>query len=864
MKWSTKQSVRIGFVSLALLLTLLAAEFYRESTRTTETGDLVIHTYEVIGRIDILFAQVKDAEFSIYDYAVTGQTNYRDHYYAIREIKGHDEKETNYEGSIKDNLQTLREMMSDNPNQQQLLDQLEPLLQQEDRFMAHVVQLRETKGLEVAAKFMNDTDDEKIMNDIEQVMLKLQTGEKKLLEQRITEDNQADTHNSTIILGAFIISLSAIAAAYFLITRNLTRRLKAEENLRETSQWQQAILSAAPYAIIATDERGIIHTYNPAAEELFGYTAAEMIGKETPALLHDQEELNKRAAVLTQELGHPVGHGFETVIAKVNIEGEDEREWIFMRKDGIRLPVLANVTALKDAEGRITGYLKIAKDITEQKRMERMKNEFISTVSHELRTPLTSIRGALGLIAGGAVGELPTKVIDLVGIAHKNSERLVRIVNDILDVEKIESGKIQLLMQQVDLTALVKQAIEANHAYAEKHKVRFVLQHAPDSAYLTADPDRLMQVMANLLSNAAKFSPGGSEVIVRVDHSGNNVRLSVQDHGPGIPEQFRSRIFEKFAQADSSATRRHEGTGLGLSITKKLVEAMNGTIGFTTETGKGSIFHFDMPALAQQEEAASVEMAAVEKVKNQVLIVEDDKDIVTLLKMLLQQAGFAVDTALTLAEARAKLRGNSYIAITLDLGMPDGDGVALIREVRANPAIHDLPIVVVSAKAEQGKQTLSGDAVGLVDWLVKPIDENQLVRALKRASSQNEETLPRILHVEDDTDISHIIKEMLNGQAEIITAPSLKEAKAQLSQQNFALIVLDLTLPDGSGVELLKYLNTLATKPAPVLILSASEATADIRAQVAGVLVKSRMSETRIVDTILSLVRKTSGSQKAA
>jgi len=862
MKWSAKQSIRIGFTALASFIVILGLLFYFQINRARETGDAVIESYELMARTELLFRQLKDAELNAYDYVITGDVPDRERYEAIREINGHMNEEANYDSSFDENLEELRKLTADKIDQQKL-DQLALLLHKEITFLDHVVELRKKQGVNAATGFMRTGDDEPIITEIEQILLFFKTEEKKILEQRIAEDEESDAHNKHIIISAFTIALSAIGAAYFFIMRDLARRLKAEDDLRETSQWQHAILDSSPYAIIATDAQGIIHTYNPAAEELFGYTAEEMIGKETPALLHDQEELNKRAAVVSQELGRPVGHGFETIIAKVNAENEEEREWTFMRKDGIRLPVLSNVTALKNAQGRISGYLKITKDITEQKRMERMKTEFISTVSHELRTPLTSIRGALGLIAGGAVGELPVKVKDLVGIAHKNSERLVRIVNDILDVEKIESGKMQLLMQQVDLTSLVKQAIEANHAYAQKHHVGFVLEHAPDSAYLMADPDRIMQVMANLLSNAAKFSPGGSEVIIRVDHSGSNIRVSVQDHGPGISEQFRSRIFEKFAQADSSATRRHEGTGLGLSITKKLTEAMNGTIGFTTETGKGSIFYVDLPALVQ-EEVTPLETTAATQVYNRVLIVEDDKDIVTLLKMLLEQAGFAVDTAYTLAEARAKLRGSSYIAMTLDLGMPDGDGVALIRELRSQPAMHDLPIIVVSAKAEQGKQALSGDAVGLVDWLVKPIDENQLVQALRRSTTSGEETLPRILHVEDDTDISHIIREMLKDQAEIVTASTLKEARLLLLKEHFALIVLDLTLPDGSGAELLKHLNTLNLKPSPVLILSATEATADIRAQVAGVLVKSRMSETKIVDTILSLIHKSSGSKEAA
>jgi len=866
MKWLTKQSVHIGFAALAMLIAFLGSLFYFQANNITITGHLIVDSYEVMDRIEVLFRQFKDAKTSVFDYVITGDASDRDHYRALMEPHVRSGKETYVDASIEENLQQLLKLTISKPEQQRQIDQLELLLQAEHGFLDQVVVLREQQGFQGALKFIKAGGDELIIIRINQTLLSLQAEAKKLLEQRIAEDNYADLQNTRIILAALLVALSVITLAYLLIMRNLKRRLSAEENLLTANRWQQAILNGSPYAIIATNEKGIIHIYNPAAGRMLGYTAAEIIGKETPALFNDQEELDKRTVELSQKMERSIGQGFETLIAKVSPERVDERECAFIRKDGLQLPVFSSVTMLMDTQGVIIGYLFIVKDITEQKRMERMKNEFISTVSHELRTPLTSIRGALGLIVGGAAGELPVKVKALASIAHKNSERLVRIVNDILDVEKIKSGKMQLLMQQIDLSVLVREAIEANQAYAEKHHVRLVLEHAPEYAYLMADSDRLMQVMANLLSNAAKFSPEGSQVGIRIDHFKNTLRVSVQDHGPGIPEEFRNRIFEKFAQADTSAARAHEGTGLGLSITRQLAEAMGGTVGFTTEPGKGSIFYVELPALAQKEAVPPTEPTAAEHQKDRVLvlIVEDNHDIASLLKMMLEQAGFVVDIAYTLAQARIKLRTQSYAAMTLDLTLPDGDGITLIREVRSQPAIHNLPIVVVSGTAEKNKGNLGGEAVGLIDWLVKPIDQSRLVEALRRAVSHDSECLPRILHVEDDPDISIILREMLKDKAEVVTAATLKEARALLDSQNFALVVLDLSLPDGSGIDLLKYINTLAAKSPPVLILSASEASADIRIRVAGALVKSRTSETRIINTILSLIHNASGSKEAA
>ncbi len=227
--------------------------------------------------------------------------------------------------------------------------------------------------------------------------------------------------------------------------------------------------------------------------------------------------------------------------------------------------------------------------------LERVKQDFISTVSHELRTPLTSIRGALGLAASGAVGVLPEKASELVSIAYRNSEQLSRIINDILDIEKIESGKVSFQIQSADATAFLRQVLEANRSYGDKFGVRFVLKDSSQNLQVLADPDRLAQILNNLLSNAAKFSPSGSEVWVASESRGKFVRFSVRDFGPGIPKDFHHLMFEKFAQRGNEDDQRSEGTGLGLSITKKLVEAMHGSIGFETEPGKGTTFNVDLP-----------------------------------------------------------------------------------------------------------------------------------------------------------------------------------------------------------------------------------------------------------------------------
>jgi signal transduction histidine kinase len=243
-------------------------------------------------------------------------------------------------------------------------------------------------------------------------------------------------------------------------------------------------------------------------------------------------------------------------------------------------------------------------DITARKEVDRIKSELIATISHELRTPLTAIRGSLGLVNGGAAGALPEKAAQLIEVAYRNSGRLTRIINDILDVEKLDSGKASLELSIQPLAPLVEQAVEENRGYAQSHQVTFVVRRMFPDILVRVDPNRLLQVLANLLSNGAKFSPEAAAVEISMSRKGAHVRVSVTDHGPGIPLAFRKRIFQRFSQADGSDSRQKGGTGLGLTISKALIEQMGGTIGYESRPGIATAFFFDLPALTTADVAA--------------------------------------------------------------------------------------------------------------------------------------------------------------------------------------------------------------------------------------------------------------------
>ncbi len=261
----------------------------------------------------------------------------------------------------------------------------------------------------------------------------------------------------------------------------------------------------------------------------------------------------------------------------------------------------------RDEKGRALRLVGTNADIHERKEVERLKNEFIATVSHELRTPLTGILGALGLMRAGAAGETTSRMQPLVEIAHRNGERLAKLVNDMLDIQNLETGQMSLAPQTFSVIDVLTQAAGDNSAIAEKHGVKFEIAAVDAALAVHADRDRTLQILMNLLSNAAKFSPKGAAVTLHAAPHDNAVRISVEDRGPGVPEPFRERIFGKFAQADSSSTRQTEGSGLGLAVCRLLVEKMGGTIGYKSTTGNGNTsgeaaagttFYFELPAAA--------------------------------------------------------------------------------------------------------------------------------------------------------------------------------------------------------------------------------------------------------------------------
>jgi PAS domain S-box-containing protein len=607
---------------------------------------------------------------------------------------------------------------------------------------------------------------------------------------------------------------------------------------REKEERLQAILDNAGDGVVTLSAAGHVLTINPAAAQMFQRSTAALVG--TPVMdLVAPGSRPQVIAFMTELAGQPRG-----------VSAHVRREVQCLRADGEAFPAEIVITRMRGTAGG--GYTTVVRDVSERKKVETMKNEFIATVSHELRTPLTSVRGSLGLLLGGAAGEIPAKARGLLDIAASNCDRLVRLINDMLDIEKIESGNVRFELSPQALLPLVRQAMASTQAYADPFKVRYVLRPDAVDARVLADADRLTQVVINLLSNAAKFSPAGGEVEVRVDWLPGTVRslrLGIGDRGPGIPLELRDRMFARFVQADGSDARSKPGTGLGLAISKAIVERLGGRIGFVDRVGGGTEFFVELPALGQPGEVPAD--------PGDVLVCEDDPVIAALVSRLLEQGGLRADIAATAADARRLLASHAYRAMTLDVGLPGEDGLSLLRSLRADPATALLPVVVLSAREAPGG--LDATAFGAVDWLAKPIDVPRLMAAVRAAVRGPQAQRPVVLHVEDDADLARVVATMLEDAADTVHAASLARASELLAAQPFALMLLDMQLPDGDASELLAALppRNAAT---PVVIFSGTEVAADVAAQVKNALVKSRTSNGQLLALLHRLMGPAPGS----
>ncbi|WP_049723753.1 CHASE domain-containing protein [Gilvimarinus polysaccharolyticus] len=635
-------------------------------------------------------------------------------------------------------------------------------------------------------------------------------------------------------------------SAQHLANRMIEQYTHAQEHFDQ--QLSDVFSAASEVAIIATDTQGTITLFNSGAERLLGYKACELVGNATPAILHVPAEMDARSEELSAQLGEPIS-GFDVFITVPVREGSESREWHYVTSKGQKIAVSLTTTVIRNDSNEITGFLGIAQDISERKRMEKMKNEFISTVSHELRTPLTSVSGALGLVLGGHMGEIPDKAEKILTTAHRNSKRLALLINDLLDIEKISAGELHFDMQLQPIDPILEQALEENITYGVERRVSITLTNKLPNAQVQVDGLRLKQVMANLLSNAIKFSPDGGSVTIEAQADEEHLIVSVSDQGCGIPENFQHKIFQKFAQADSSDTRKKGGTGLGLAISRELIERMKGSIGFESTEGKGCRFFFQLPLVktaGPNSEKETPKTDALDNTTHRILIVEDDADVASLLKIMLEDAGYQADICHRGAEALEALKARHYDLISLDLMLPDISGIDIIRHVKEQADTADIPIVVISARMGQGRLELNSETDN-IEWLAKPVDHERLINMVKRHLPGHEH--PKILHIEDDADFHAAIRTIATDHMALDLAPTLEDARSLLTQHSYDAVLLDIGLPDGEGWDLIPTIKS-EQPDAIIIVLTDTDVSGNAHHDVEAVLMKTRITTKQLIDLI--------------
>ncbi|WP_301750342.1 ATP-binding protein [uncultured Erythrobacter sp.] len=519
-----------------------------------------------------------------------------------------------------------------------------------------------------------------VMDEIRQVIARLDHAEAQTLA-RLESQSETKRQNVERLIAVVLIGIAVLLiAATLLIGRTTAQRRAALASARQVAEQEKAMFDGAVDGMLLLDARGGIIRANPSVERMFGYSAQDLSGRSNMFLMAEPFSDEQSLAWLAR-------------VGRAGADGAGKRqEFLGKRANGTTFETEIAISRFGDHNE--SQFVTAIRDVTHRKHAERMKSEFVSTVSHELRTPLTSIGGSLALLAGGAVGKLEDRAARLVTIAHSNCERLIRLINDLLDIEKIESGKMSFDMRRLMIGPLVLRTVTANRQFANDHEVSLEIGLPPWPQYVIGDPDRLEQVLTNLVSNAIKYSPPGESVYVTTNQSGGTVRIEVCDRGSGVPEDFRERIFSKFAMADSSDARTRGGTGLGLTIVREIAARHGGSAGFADRGGGGSIFYLELPLLAGNVPANPNEQTDLPLL----LHIDDDIDCLTVVASAFAGRATLVSAA-TMDEARALLiRRTDFSGCIIDVGMGADSGLDILPAVRA--IAPELPIVLFTARDE--------------------------------------------------------------------------------------------------------------------------------------------------------------------
>ncbi len=607
-----------------------------------------------------------------------------------------------------------------------------------------------------------------------------------------------------------LLLTTALALLVGLHTHALVSRV------RERADEFEAIMRSAGEGIVRLDCDGRVRVANAAAEEVLGRSAEHLRGRDLHELSHSR-----------RPDGSPYPRATCPILAAAaGGEACSVDEEVFWRPDGTPVPVEYRAQPLLGADG---GAVLTFRDITERRRIARMKDEFVSTVGHELRTPLTAIRGSLGLIEAGMLGPISEEARSMLAIGISNSDRLVRLINDILDIERIESGRVSMVRRLCGLEDLLARAEDLMAGPAEQAGVKLQVHRTP--ARLWADADRVLQVLTNLLSNAIKFSPPGGEVTVTPTVGDSEVVVAVSDQGRGIPADKLESVFERFSQVDASDAREKGGTGLGLAIARSIVHQHDGRIWIASEEGVGTTFFFALPLVR-----------AIPGALPKALVLGTDATFREATVQMLRRSGYDAVEESRPSELANRLRADRPAVLLVDAAGLGSDGAAMLDQLRAVPEASAVPVITLAEHP--------GDERGRV------LDEATLAAALRSHRGENLSALV----VEDDHSLAMVLGQVLHRHGvEPTFAVTAQEAIERLDESRPDLIILDLVLPGGDGGEVVERLREQEeSSPIPILVYTALDLDETARARLdvgsTQFLTKSRVSPDELERRLIAIV----------
>src|SRR5438034_470727 len=638
------------------------------------------------------------------------------------------------------------------------------------------------------------------------------------------------------LLGAFLLMVTGRAAELQAINRDLqkeiTDRKSAEEALRKSEARKGAILESVLDGIITMDHEGKLLEFNPAAEEMFRYKRADVVGKSMAELIipPSLRERHRRG------IAHYLATGEGPILGK-------RIEMPAMRADGTEFPIELSVMRIgQDEPPLFTGYFR---DITDQNAQEeirrrseeleeqnrrvqeanRLKSEFLANMSHELRTPLNGIIGFAELMHDGRVGPVSTQHQEYLGDILTSAKHLLQLINDVLDLSKVEAGKFEFKPEPVIPELLVREVCEIVRTLAAHRRIQLGIEIDAAVTGIVADSRSLKQILYNYLSNALKFTPDEGKVVIRVKPENQDYfRIEVEDSGIGIKADDLGRLFVEFQQLDAGSAKKYSGTGLGLVLTKRIVEAHGGKVGVDSTVEKGSIFYAVLPRvfhvpgeIVDQERFAMAPPGAP-----LILVVEDEPEDRAWLARELAEAGYAVDTVATGAEALVHCREMRFDAIMLDMMLPDMSGRAVLGEIRERGLNLETPVIVVSVLADKG----IGVGYEVRDILAKPVSGDEILKALDRCGVEPSNRRP-ILVVDDDESALKLADKTLRALGyRAVCRQDVTSALSAAAKEHPAAVILDVVIPEINGFEFLKrFRNTQAGRRTPVIVWTGKDLT---------------------------------------